>query len=134
MIEYRTDNTSFATKIGVINENDENDDEDVMVERFIYIQLLFHNNRLVFMAKDRRLCFLRLLKIFESYGFDIEAESANHTPSDFIYISKVVPLKYSDLLDTNISSIARQHSMNACLSLLLDMHKDIFKIFRTTKE
>lgn len=130
MIEYRTDNKYFSTTIGIINENDENDDEDVMVERFIYIQLLFHNNRLLFMKKERRLAFLRLFKTFQSYGFDIETESTNHVPSDFIYISKVVPLKYSDLLDTNISGIARQHSTNACFSLLLDMHNDVFNVIK----
>lgn len=135
IIEYKNNNKFFSSKLGIVNDNDEIlNHNDVMMERFIYIQLLFHNNQLIFIKKQRRLLFLNLLKTFQKYGFVIDAESEHYTTSDYFYISKVLPMRYSDLLDKDISSISRQYSINACFTLLLDMHDDLYNIFYSDKK
>lgn len=135
MIEYRNKNTFFFSKLGIIHDKDEiDDDDDVMMERFIYIQLLFDDDQLIFINKHRRLLLLNLLKTFQKYGFNIESDWEHYSMAeDYFYISKTLPLHYGDLLDKDISSISKQYSVNTCFTLLLDMHDDLYNIFYKDK-
>lgn len=128
-IEYRNNNKCFSSEIGIINDDDIGHD-DCMIDRFIYIRILFHHNYLIFINQRRRLRFMHLLKTFQNYGFTVDAESQSefHCFSEYFYISKSLPLRFDELLQCN--NITRQYySINACITLLMDMHDDISSVF-----
>jgi hypothetical protein len=130
-VEYSIINRMFTTTIGIIDEDE--DDEffakpmDVMIERYIYIQFDMNYENMVFIGKKRRLAFNKVLGGFQKYGFAIEQGFPYSHGMDTVYVSKTHLLGYTDLMDTNLFSKAKQYSKKACLSLLLEMHDQVFR-------
>jgi hypothetical protein len=120
----------FTTTIGIIDEDE--DDElfakpiDVMIERYIYIKFDMNHENMIFIGNKRRLAFNKVLSAFYKYGFAIEQGFPYSHGMDVVYVSKTHLLNYTDLMDPNILSKAKQYSKKACVSLLLEMHDQVF--------
>jgi hypothetical protein len=122
IMEYNTNNKIFSTTIGI--DHSSNPDQNLIYDRCMYIRFMFHDT-LLYMGKKRKVHLRNTINKFQDRGFSIEEDALYFPICNYVYISKIIPIQYTDNININIE----KKSIKTCMKILLEIHDKIYQIF-----